>query len=738
MAIVVLGFILVLSGCNLINHSLSNDSLIPVKIDNKWGYINYKGEYLINPQFDDADLFSEGLAKVRSSEGTIGYIDHAGKNVIPAVYMQGTAFFDGLAFVASEGGYPICIDKNGNTQFELKDAEYVFAFSEGLAMFANKDEKYGFVDKTGKTVINAQFDDADPFDSNITRVMKGDKYGFIGKDGKFVINPQFEEVEYFSEGKAAFYNGAKWGYIDTNGAYVINPQFDDAGMFDGNMALVRKGNLWGYIDKKGTYVINPQFDDAGMFDENMALVRKGNLWGYIDKKGAYVINPQFDDAEPFSEGLALVRQGNSWGYINKKGKFEINPQFDEAYPFVNGLAVVKLGNAYGYINKQGKFEINPQFDAAQHFYSNITLVQSVNKWGFIDKKGQYVVNPQFDEVRINFSEENMVKNDYYDVSEFIKLFFEKDAGNSFDGFNATTTLQNLVDNRKYGKNLKAVDDHRVIFGEKVAITKDISIRQVLFYFNKKIRNYNGYDFEVNTVAIGYPFNLQGETSEKGKAVAIALKVEIERRHQRQMKLIKGLKDYYVLFGDDNKPSFIIDYDTDDVFLLVGLKTEKWDCGDNGNNVTATLIGGNLFIRGTGAMKNYDTSMTGAFVDTYTYDPPQWTPWGPSVHVSYYLSNVVIEDGVTSIGDRAFYWCENLVSVTIPNSVTTIGEEVFEYTNNITKIINHATIPQKIKNSTFDSWSFKDCTLYVPAASVSAYRAAEGWKEFRNIRAITNK
>jgi hypothetical protein len=39
-------------------------------------------------------------------------------------------------------------------------------------------------------------------------------------------------------------------------------------------------------------------------------------------------------------------------------------------------------------------------------------------------------------------------------------------------------------------------------------------------------------------------------------------------------------------------------------------------------------------------------------------------------------NVIISEGVTSIGKRAFSWCKSLTSVTIPESVTSIGEEAF--------------------------------------------------------------
>ena len=41
-----------------------------------------------------------------------------------------------------------------------------------------------------------------------------------------------------------------------------------------------------------------------------------------------------------------------------------------------------------------------------------------------------------------------------------------------------------------------------------------------------------------------------------------------------------------------------------------------------------------------------------------------------------LQNVTIPDSVTSIGDKAFGWCSSLQSITIPDSVTSIGNEAF--------------------------------------------------------------
>lgn len=51
-----------------------------------FGYINKKGEIIVIPQYIDADLFSHGLAAVRTVEGKWGFIDCSGAMVIPALF----------------------------------------------------------------------------------------------------------------------------------------------------------------------------------------------------------------------------------------------------------------------------------------------------------------------------------------------------------------------------------------------------------------------------------------------------------------------------------------------------------------------------------------------------------------------------------------------------------------------------------------------------------------------------
>lgn len=67
-----------------------------------------------------------------------------------------------------------------------------------------------------------------------------------------------------------------------------------------------------------------------------------------------------------------------------------------------------------------------------------------------------------------------------------------------------------------------------------------------------------------------------------------------------------------------------------------------------------------------------------------------------------IKKIVIEDGVTNIGDFAFYDCTSLTSITIPNSVMSIGTYAFFFCSSLTSI----TISNSVTSIGYNA--FSDC------------------------------
>ena len=125
--------------------------------------------------------------------------------------------------------------------------------------------------------------------------------------------------------------------------------------------------------------------------------------------------------------------------------------------------------------------------------------------------------------------------------------------------------------------------------------------------------------------------------------------------------------------------------------------EQGTFGIEGDNLTWALTSdGLLTISGIGEMEDYNQYI-GRTQFEPTFEPPWYFRNRNSVRI------VVIEYGVTSIGNGAFAHCVNLSSVTIPNSVTAIGENAFSSCHDLTAV----TIPNSVASIGYSA--FANCS-----------------------------
>ncbi len=283
---------------------------------------------------------------------------------------------------------------------------WMMDFSEGLMrleVFENFDDaepSVGFVDKTGKVIIPAEYEQAGNFSEGFAWAQKNRKLGFIDKTGKALTPFQYDAAGGFSDGMAIVKKNGKFGFIDTTGKEVIPCAYDDVWAFCQGLAAVKNGGKWGFIDKTGKEVIPFQYDEASGFYQGLTAVKKGGKWGFIDKAGETVVDFQYDNAGSFGNGLAPVMQGSKWGYVDKIGELAIPCTFETAGYFSEGLAPVMQGGKWGYIDTTGKLVVPCKYDMVGSFSGGFAPVgmlyapDSIScKWGFIDTTGKEIVTP---------------------------------------------------------------------------------------------------------------------------------------------------------------------------------------------------------------------------------------------------------------------------------------------------------------------------------------------------------
>jgi len=161
--------------------------------------------------------------------------------------------------------------------------------------------------------------------------------------------------------------------------------------------------------------------------------------------------------------------------------------------------------------------------------------------------------------------------------------------------------------------------------------------------------------------------------------------------------------------------------------------EETPSGTCGDNLTWTLVDGVLTISGTGAM-SFDT------------DGAPWLSYANEI------TSLVLNEGITVIGDRAFFGCKSLTSVDIPASVTRIGVGAFASCSELTTVnlcegltvidalafnlctkLSNITIPSTVETI---GWSaFYQCAMESVVIPAGATIDAEAFSSCPNLQAI---
>lgn len=144
-------------------------------------------------------------------------------------------------------------------------------------------------------------------------------------------------------------------------------------------------------------------------------------------------------------------------------------------------------------------------------------------------------------------------------------------------------------------------------------------------------------------------------------------------------------------------------------------------GKCGENLTWSIDveGGSLTISGTGAMWDYSEIFVGDG-DSHTTAP--WYAYSPT--------KLVLERGITYIGEFAFSGCGIAGDLTLPDGVTEIGENAFAYCSGLTSVVLSQSV------AWLDNWAFLNCSG-ISSLTMPKGVTGIGYAAFRGCGSLTS-
>ncbi len=408
-----------------------------VSEDGLWGYVDAAGNWMIPPQYDDANVFCGDYACVRvippsekekehpETWNSEGLIDRTGTFVLPPEYEiltndQGELCWNGYYVVSrlyeygllNEGFFDIRSGFFSGLVYDQILASGGTGDLIPVVKYRDIDRYMGYADRTtGELVFPCEYYPMEGFsfqeDVGVLAPIVGldeegdpvpGEYQLMTRNGEIIPLPDGIEPNgnmEMSEGLISVKdkNTGLYGFADRNGNIVIQPIFSCTYEFINGQATVElTDGHCALIDREGNVLLRDDEEDLSVvFAENSGTAGKPKfafrgetgLYGYIDEKGLVVIPAQFEHAYDFRGNYAIVYvQSAVWPYDGLCGLMNTDGQW-VLYP--DRKTYISSGDYYEPL--YGKKE------------SGIYTVTGNGKEGYLDIVTGFFSGTVYDEVR---------------------------------------------------------------------------------------------------------------------------------------------------------------------------------------------------------------------------------------------------------------------------------------------------------------------------------------------------
>jgi DNA polymerase-3 subunit epsilon len=416
-----------------------SEELCAAKLNGKWGYLNLKGETIIEYKYSFAGEFRNGVAPVSDSpffdienqfNPGIGCIDKCGEIIIPLKY---TVYGDEVIRkgryleLIIDGYYNLALFSENGSRITPENAYSIGnSYSIGLPNIIENDDLLPFKVYNDWDETNEMAEDG----LGINRFC-----GYSNVKGEIIIEEKYKRCDLFSEGLALVVNlNDEILFIDKTGEVIIetgliteNPKAIHCRGFNNGVTLIEYFGEFFVLQKNGNFILENYRNNAITLTElencfiqfekgnsgysyggfNSASSEIDNV-GIVDQFGNEIISCKYSSLSivNFSQYFIIASKGNQYGIID----FEDNVVLDFEFDYIDCRKKIALkDNLWYLIDNNGlivgdfkfidllkvkspfNYQIDKKFLVTDDFVDSDSL--------YIDERGWYYIN-QNDEILV--------------------------------------------------------------------------------------------------------------------------------------------------------------------------------------------------------------------------------------------------------------------------------------------------------------------------------------------------
>lgn len=438
-SLIVILMLFVLVGCTKNNQAydenLFNDGLLAVSENGTtWGYINTKGEMIIDEQFDGAGAFYDGHAIVVNDE-VYQVIDRDGKLIFSVGYEYLRRNIETGLFIFEKDGLYGILDVKENI---IVDPTYklIYEYSEGYAIAITEEQLYYYIDEKGNIMNEQPYHHATPFKNGYATVKNDEqKAGLINTDFEMVIDYLHDEISVVD-----IYNRVvthdKNGTLDQSDDTFDLVNIEDLSVILNNYHNIKfvtpydmRPNTPLYQAVKDEYYELYTYDGSKFTDdEYVFIVTVGDYlityqdahraptemfeelreYAIYNEDGELIKKASISDSRHVFQGYGNQRElylaiddGDFIDIYGQDDTYRI--EADEVKRLSDQLIYAVKDGSYGAFNFDGEVVLDFEYDYLYEYQDGYIEFLKDDKWGIMNDKYEVIVEPMYQYLHTAFA-----------------------------------------------------------------------------------------------------------------------------------------------------------------------------------------------------------------------------------------------------------------------------------------------------------------------------------------------